>query len=161
MLNIVILYHSKTGNTKALAEAISEGAQTVSDTDVHVVRVDKLDQDQVVNCHALIVGSPVIYGLMSVEMKSMLDGLEPIKRKLHNKVGAAFVTGSDEMGGKESALLSILQTLMMFGMIIVGDPQNPSSTFGLTCIESPAESDAKNARAFGKHIAEITKQLNE
>ncbi|NUQ22012.1 MAG: NAD(P)H:quinone oxidoreductase [Gemmatimonadaceae bacterium] len=148
MPKVLVLFHSRTGNTAALADAIAEGAASVKFTEVEIRRVDDLAPAAVVEANedwkraraalakkyrtlesvdsladydALIVGSPTRFGGMSAEVKSVLDRAEALwtRGALVDKVGSAFSTVGTPHGGHETTIQSILVPMMHYGMIIV------------------------------------------
>jgi NAD(P)H dehydrogenase (quinone) len=78
---------------------------------------------------------------------------------MENKVGAAFATSGDPTGGKETTMLSIIQCLLIYGMIIVGDPMDATGHYGVACVGAPDEKTAENGRKLGKRVAELCKKL--
>ncbi|HOE20113.1 MAG TPA: flavodoxin family protein, partial [Spirochaetota bacterium] len=101
------------------------------------------------------------FGTMAAELKHLFDEYVIIRRKMENKVGAAFATSSDPSGGKETTLLSILQAMLIYGMIIVGDPMEATGHYGVSCTGSPDEKTKKNAVALGKRVASLAKRIRE
>jgi NAD(P)H dehydrogenase (quinone) len=75
------------------------------------------------------------------------------------KVGAAFATGNHHTGGKETTLLSILQTLLIYGMVVVGDPLETGGHYGAAAAGDPTEKALEDARHFGVHVAETARKL--
>ncbi len=155
MPNILILYQSKTGHTAAIAEAVAAGTDSVKSISAKSVKIRNFTEEDIIQAHAVIIGSPVYYGSIDAEVLASLDALYPLKNQLYNKIGAGFVTGSHNMGGKETALLSIIQGLLMLGLVIIGDPKNTTGPFGFSCIGPPGENDLRNASEFGKRVAEF------
>ncbi|MCB2173570.1 flavodoxin family protein, partial [archaeon] len=81
------------------------------------------------------------------------------RRKMEGKVGAAFATSGDPSGGKETTLMSIIQCLLIYGMIIVGDPMSATGHYGTACTGSPDADTLDNGRKLGRRVAETAKQL--
>jgi NAD(P)H dehydrogenase (quinone) len=107
-VNILIVYHSVTGNTEKMAQGVAEGAKGVSGTTVILKKVGDVSGDELLACDGLIVGSPVYYANMAGEVKTFFDNWLLKFRfafadfKMRNKVGGAFVTGASISNGKES-----------------------------------------------------------
>jgi NAD(P)H dehydrogenase (quinone) len=76
-----------------------------------------------------------------------------------DRVGAAFATSGDATGGKETTLLSILQAMLIYGMIIMGDPLDATGHYGVACTGLPDKLTAANAAKLGKRVALLTKKL--
>lgn len=95
---ILVTYHSLSGNTERMAEAVVAGAKSVAGTQVVLKRVGHVTADDLFSADAVVVGSPVYWSNMSGEVKMFFDnwqfkfGVFP-EFKMKNKVGAAFATG--------------------------------------------------------------------
>jgi NAD(P)H dehydrogenase (quinone) len=72
-LNILIAYHSVTGNTEKMAQGVADGAKSVSGTNVLVKRVGDVVTDDLLSSDAIIVGSPVYFGNVSGDVKTFFD----------------------------------------------------------------------------------------
>src|SRR6266852_5430628 len=123
-VNVLIAYHSVTGNTEKMAQGVAEGAKAVADTNIVLKRVGEVAADDLLSSDAVIVGSPVYFGNMAGEVKTFFDnwtlkfGLFQ-DRKMRNKVGAAFATGLAVSAGKEFTILGIFAAMLNNQMIIV------------------------------------------
>lgn len=194
MSKILVLFYSRTGNTAALADAIADGARSIRFAEVDVRRIDDLaprsvidaipdwksareklaakyrtftDVNELANYDAIIFGSPTRYGIMSAELKNILDQTGPLWQAgaLVNKVGAAFTSVATAHGGHETTLWSIMTPLANLGFILVppgysdavmfagGSPYGATSTTGGG---APTEADLAAARHEGKRVAEVT-----
>ena len=116
-------------------------------------------KDDFVAADGLIVGSPVYFGTMAAQLKQVLDEFVGVRRKMENKVGAAFATSGDPSGGKETTILSILQAMLIYGMILVGDPMSASGHYGVACRGRPDERAIGNGRKLGARVAELCRRL--
>lgn len=83
-----------------------------------------------------------------------------LRKKTEDKVGAAFATAGHHTGGKETTILSILQCMLIYGMIIVGDPMSASGHYGVACLGSPDEAAASDAFKLGARVAELCKRIH-
>jgi len=157
-MQVLVLYYSKSGNTKKLARQIAMGVESTGvkalckDTS-EVVEADFLESAGV------IAGSPVYFGSMAAELKRVIDQFVVIRKKMENKVGAAFATGAHHTGGKETTIISILQSFLIYGMIIVGDPLDASGHYGVGCLQSPDASAKSDAFKLGVRVAELCMKL--
>lgn len=158
-MQILVLYFSKGGNTKQLAESIAEGANQVEGAEVLVRSTQDVTQSEFEASDGVIVGSPVYFGVMAAEVKKVLDDFIGSRKKMEGKVGATFATSGDPTGGKETTMMSIIQALMIYGMIIVGDPLSATGHFGTACAGAPDEKTAENGRKLGQRVAETAKKL--
>ncbi len=151
MSEILIVYYSRSGNTEKLAKAVAEGVREGGGNPT-LKKVDEVDISELPEFDGIIAGSPVYFGTMAAELKKFFDESVVVRRKLFNKVGAAFATGAHRTGGKETTLISILQAMLINGMIIVGDPFETGWHYGAAGSD---EVGLKEGRALGKRVAEL------
>ena len=158
-MQVLILYHSKGGNTRKLAERIGEGVESVSGVKVLLKSTQEVKKEDFVDSAAIIAGSPVYFGAMAYDLKRVFDEFVVIRKKMENKVGAAFATSGDPSGGKETTIISIIQCLLIYGMIIVGDPMDATGHYGVACVGAPDEKISENGRKLGRRVADLCKKL--
>lgn len=160
-IQILVVYHSLSGNTEIMARNVVSGARSVPGTRVVLQKVGEVTADLLFASDALVVGSPVYWSNMSGEVKTFFDrwqfkfGVFP-KFKMRNKVGAAFATGGQVSGGKEITMLTILAAMLGNQMIVVSG----GGAFGASATtegDSPGINDQEksDARALGKRVAEV------
>jgi NAD(P)H dehydrogenase (quinone) len=159
-MQVLVMYDSRTGNTEKLAEAIGKGVEEVEGVTCIVKPVHEVTTDDFVTSDGLIAGSPVYFGSMTADMKEIFDKYVGIRKKMENKVGAAFATSADPSGGKETTMMSIIQALLIYGMIVVGDPISATGHYGVACTGKPDKKTEDNAAKLGKRVAALVKQLN-
>ena len=158
-MQILILYYSKGGNTRKVAERIAEGIQSISGVKVLLKSTQEVKKEDFVDSAGVIAGSPVYFGVMAWDLKRVFDEYVVIRRKMENKVGAAFATSGDPSGGKETTIISIIQCLLIYGMIVVGDPMEATGHYGVACVGAPDEGTSENARKLGRRVAELCMKL--
>ncbi len=158
-MKILILYFSKGGNTRKLAEAIATGVEEVSGMVAVLKDTTEVTVEDFQNAEGVIAGSPVYFGVMAAELKQVFDRFVGVRKKMEGKVGAAFATSGDVSGGKETTMMSIIQTLLIYGMVIVGDPMSATGHYGVACVGSPDAKAEDNGRKLGKRVADIAKNL--
>ena len=158
-MQVLILYYSRSGNTKKLAEAIAKGVAEVEGIGCVIKSVAEVTKEDFLNAQGIIAGSPVYFGSMAAEMKEVFDKFISVRKQMEGKVGAAFATSGDATGGKETTIFSIIQALMIYGMIIVGDPMDATGHYGVACTGSPDEKTISNAIKLGKRVASLVKKL--
>ncbi|HYA89924.1 MAG TPA: NAD(P)H-dependent oxidoreductase [Thermodesulfobacteriota bacterium] len=158
-MQILILYYSKGGNTRKVAERIAEGIESVSGVRALLRSTQEVKKEDFVDSAGVIAGSPVYFGVMAWDLKRVFDEYVIIRRKMENKVGAAFATSGDPSGGKETTMMSIVQCLLIYGMIVVGDPMDATGHYGVACVGTPDERTNENARKLGRRVAELCKKL--
>jgi NAD(P)H dehydrogenase (quinone) len=158
-MQVLVGYFSKTGNTRALAGAVAEGAREVEGVDCLLKEVSAVTKEDFLESRGIILGSPVYFGSMAAEMKGMLDRFIKVRKKMEDKVGAAFATSHDPTGGKETTIFSILQAMLIYGMIVVGDPFSATGHYGVACTGAPDERTKDHARKLGRRVAELCLRL--
>ena len=158
-MNILVLYFSRSGNTKKLAEAITAGVDAVEGMHGLLKDTTEVTKDDFLGSEGIIAGSPVYFGGMASQLKDVFDRFVTVRQKMGNKIGAAFTTSGDLSGGKETTMLSIIQALMIYGMIIVGDPLDATGHYGVSCTGVPDEKTLTNARKLGMRVAVLAKKL--
>ena len=163
LVKVLVAYHSLSGNTERMAEAVVDGAKSVSGTEVLLKRVGKVTADDLFSADAVIVGSPVYWSNMSGEVKTFFDnwqfkfGVFP-EFKMKNKIGAAFATGGQVSSGKEVTMLTILAAMLGNQMIVVSG----GGAFGASATtegDSPGidNKELADAKALGQRVADIAK----
>ncbi|MCX7913966.1 MAG: NAD(P)H-dependent oxidoreductase [Thermodesulfovibrionales bacterium] len=157
-MQVLILYYSRGGNTKRLAEEIAKGVQSVGVTAL-IKSTQEVTKDDFLNSDGIIAGSPVYFGVMAAELKKVFDDFVGLRKKMENKVGAAFATGGHHTGGKETTIISILTCMLIYGMIIVGDPMSASGHYGVACVGHPDASALDDGFKLGVRVAELCKKL--
>jgi len=110
-MQVLVLYYSKGGNTRKLAERIGEGVESVSGVKALLKSTQEVKKEDFVDSDGIIAGSPVYFGAMAWDLKRIFDEYVAIRKKMENKVGAPFATSGDPSGGKETTMISIVQCL--------------------------------------------------
>jgi NAD(P)H dehydrogenase (quinone) len=160
-MKILILYYSKGGNTRRLAEAVAEGVSQVDGAMPVLKTAEEAVKEDFVEAAGIIAGSPVYFGSMAAQLKRVFDDFVGVRKKMENKVGAAFATAGDATGGKETTIFSIIQALMIYGMIIVGDPLAATGHYGIACVGTPDDATRDNARRLGERVARLAVRLSD
>jgi NAD(P)H dehydrogenase (quinone) len=159
MRQVLVLCYSRTGNTRKLAEAVCEGVESVEGVRCLLRSTEEVTREDFQESAGIIAGSPVYFGMMASELKKIFDDFVGIRKKMENKVGAAFATGGDATGGKETTLMSIIQAMLIYGMIIVGDPMSASGHYGVACVGAPDAGARHNAEKLGARVAALVSRL--
>lgn len=165
-VNILIVYFSVDGHTQAMAQEVQAGAEVVDGVDVVLRTVTDATQDEVLAADAIIVGSPVYNANVAPQVQAFINGWPFRGRPLKNKLGAAFVSAGGISAGEETTQLSILRSMLIYGMIVVGG-QNWTEAFGASAVvgEDPFRSKTEKvdrhflakAHALGRRVAELTR----
>jgi NAD(P)H dehydrogenase (quinone) len=158
-VEVLILYHSKGGNTRKLAQEIARGVEEVEGMTARLRSTGEVSKDDFLGSDGVIAGSPVYFGLMAAELKKIFDDFVGVRKRMEGKIGAAFTTSGDPSGGKETTMMSIIQALLIYGMIIVGDPMAATGHYGVACVGAPDKKTLENGAKLGRRVAEITKKL--
>lgn len=158
-MQVLVLYHSRSGNTKKLAGEIARGVEEVEGVKCVLKSASEVTKEDFVDSDGIIAGSPVYYGTMAAELKAVFDKFVVVRKKMENKVGAAFATSADQSGGKETTMISIIQAMLINGMIVVGDPLEAGGHYGVSCAGSPDASTAEKGVKLGRRVASLVKQL--
>ncbi|MCW4017292.1 MAG: flavodoxin family protein [Candidatus Bathyarchaeota archaeon] len=155
-MKIVVVFDSKTGSTEKMAHAIAKGAQN-SGAEVTVKRAEKVVNKDLQEADGIIMGSPTYYGQMSGKLKQAIDDSVELHTKLTGKVGAAFTSSGGAASGAETTLLSILQAMLVHGMIIQGNAAG--SHYGAAVKGAPQPEDLKVCEELGAKVATLINQL--
>ncbi|THB81845.1 MAG: flavodoxin family protein [Desulfobacteraceae bacterium] len=158
-MKVLVLYYSKGGNTRKLAQGILEGIQEVEGVEGIMKNTEEVTKDDFLEAGGLIVGSPVYFGTMAAQLKTVLDQFISVRRKMEGKIGAAFTTSGDATGGKETTIMSIIQALLIYGMVITGDPMSATGHYGVACVGAPDEKTLSNANKLGQRVAQLALKL--
>lgn len=143
MLELLVLYYSRGGATRKLAEAIAEGidatpgasarlrtvpaVSTVAEAtapDVPASGPPYAELRDLDECAGLALGSPTRFGNMAAPLKYFLDGTgaQWFSGALAGKPACVFTSTGSLHGGQETTLTSMMTPLLHHGMLIVGVP---------------------------------------
>lgn len=117
---ILITYYSKTGSTAQLAKSVEKGASGNNRVQVILKKIEETTEDDLIKADAIILGSPVYNANPAAEVLKFIERWPFEGGKMKNKIGAVFVTGGGISSGEELVQTSLLQAMMVFGMITVG-----------------------------------------
>ncbi len=156
MARILITYFSSSGHTKKMAEAIAKGASSGGD-EVVLKETRATSPDDFLKADAIVIGSPTYYGTMAYEVKKLIDETVIIHGKLEGKVGGAFATSGMLGGGNETTVHSILQALLIHGMVVVGSSK--IAHYGPVAVGKPDDKAIKECQVYGERIAKLANAL--
>jgi len=157
MAKILVVYDSKTGHTEKMAFAVAAGAKRVKGVEVQVKRVSETRIEDLVEADGIILGSPTYYGLMSTRLKTLIDKSVKVHGKLEGKVGAAFTSSGGTASGAETTLLSLVQALLIHGMIVQGRAH--TKHYGAAAVGAPKKDDLRSCMDLGKRTASLVMRL--
>lgn len=158
MVQVLVAYSSRSGNTEKLARAVARGAESEGAAAL-VKRASETTKEDLVAADGIILGSPVYFGTPTAEMKDLIDRSVGVRRKLRDKVGAAFVTAGHHTGGKETTILSMLYAFLIHEMVVVGDPIDSGGHYGAACLGAPGPDDEKAGALLGARVARVAQKL--
>ncbi|MBC3830441.1 NAD(P)H:quinone oxidoreductase [Undibacterium amnicola] len=140
---ILVLYYSRHGSTRQLAQLIAQGIDSVIGCEARVRTVPAVstvieatespipadgapyvELSDFKECAGLALGSPTRFGNMASAMKYFWDGTAAdwVSGTLCGKPACVFTSTGSLHGGQESTLLSMMLPLMHHGMLILGLP---------------------------------------
>jgi len=99
MGKVLVLYYSKDGSTKKMAEYVAEGVYQIPDIEVRLKSVSEASRDDVIWCDGIALGSPTFLGTVAAEMKKFWEEMLPDWQKLDGKIGCAFSSEGGWGGG--------------------------------------------------------------
>jgi NAD(P)H dehydrogenase (quinone) len=140
-----------------MAQKISKVIQE-NGLDVILKKVDEASIDELPNVQGLILGSPVYYGLPTGRIKEFLDKSVKYHGKLTHLVGGAFCSAGGTHTGSETTILALLESLLVHGMIIQGNPHG--NHYGPVAVGAPDDKALEHCRKLGERMADLVKKLN-
>jgi NAD(P)H dehydrogenase (quinone) len=187
MTTVSIIYHSGSGHTAKMAEAVAKGAGAVGDVTVNVIALSGKDivegrfkneavLAQLDASDAVIFGSPTYMGGPSGQFKCFADatGERWFKSAWRDKVAAGFTVSGGPSGDKFSTLQYFFTLAMQHGMIWVGQAETPLNDKGINRLsgfsgvmgqammeppdEAPNAADKLTGEVFGRRVAEAAKR---
>lgn len=142
-LTILVLYYSRHGATRTLAELVAEGIESVPGCDARLRTVPPVstvaeavepeipadgppyvETSDLDECAGLALGSPTRFGNMAAPMKYFWDGTSTqwLSGALAGKPACVFTSTGSLHGGQETTLLSMMIPLLHHGMLLLGLP---------------------------------------
>lgn len=142
-ITLLVLYYSRNGATRKLAEFIAQGIESVPGCDARLRTVPTVSSvteatasaipdagapyvelQDLEQCAGLALGSPTRFGNMASAMKYFWDGTATqwLSGTLSGKPACVFTSTGSLHGGQESTLLTMMMPLLHHGMLIHGLP---------------------------------------
>ena len=81
MVKVFVVYDTKYGNTRLVAEKIAEGMREVDGIETAISDVEEVDLEKVANCNAILIGSPNHWGGPSRTIRKFIDKLGKLDLK--------------------------------------------------------------------------------
>lgn len=167
---IAVFYYSRSGHTKAMAEAVQNGVRQVNSVKVRLIDITQADREDILAADAIILGSPVYNGNVAPPVLQFINSWPFEGAPLQDKIGAVFVSAGGISAGEELVQMSLISAMLVNRMIIVGGPEWQGA-FGASAVtgETPFHDGEnslnihpaflKKATALGKRVAEIAKKF--
>ena len=155
---ILVLYYSRYGATRQLAERIAHGVEAVKGMEARLRSVPPVaaetqtakppvpdeghpycSEADLRDCAGLALGSPTRFGNMASPLKHFLDNTTPLwlSGALAGKPAGVFTSSSSLHGGQETTLLSMMLPLLHHGMLISGLPSSETDLVTTTSGGTP------------------------
>jgi multimeric flavodoxin WrbA len=145
MKNVLIVFHTQSGNTEAMAKAVAEGARAGGAIVTLKKAVDANAQD-ILACELLAIGTPNYFGYMSGMVKDFFDrSWATIREKVGDK---PYVTFGSKGGGGAQALESVTNICDGLNMIKAAD---------VIATRTPNPEVIAECKELGKKIAKLEK----
>ena len=186
MKKIAVIYHSAQGHTGHIASLVAEGARSLANSEVQLLRAEDLASapNELLKFDGYILGSPTYLGGVSAQIKAFMDATGGLWRsqQLLGRLAAGFTVSALPAGDKQSTLLSMFVFCMQHGMLWVGNPILPEQHLGVpydeaanrlgswsglmaqaeksSTADSFAPGDIKTARMFGQNFAATLQRLH-
>lgn len=147
MSYILVLYYSRYGAVKQLAQHIARGIESVEGIEARIRTVPAVSPnteateaaipdsgapyvtlDDLKNCAGLALGSPTRFGNMAAPMKYFLDTTSSLwlSGSTVDKPAAVFSSSASLHGGQETTLISMMMPLFHLGFVVLGIPYTES-----------------------------------
>lgn len=100
MTKILIVYHSQTGHTRQMAQAVAEGAQAIEHTEVILKEAGEATIGDLLDCSGLAIGTPENFGYMSGMVKDFFDRTySDAQDKVFRKPYVVFISAGNDGTG--------------------------------------------------------------
>ena len=97
---LLIVFHTQSGNTGRLADAVVNGARRVDDVDTVMKRAFDAGTADLLACDGLLLGTPENFGYMSGALKDFFDrSYYPCEGRLTGLPYAVFVSAGNDGTG--------------------------------------------------------------
>ena len=180
MPSVLVLYYSRYGSTKAMAQHVAYGVKSVDGIEARIRTVPPVsmtcetvednipetghlyaESSDLETCDGLIIGSPTRFGNMAAPLKYFLDstGTQWLSGALIDKPAGVFTSTSSLHGGQETTLLSMMIPLLHHGMVIVGIPYSEKALLSTSTGGTPYGASHLAGANSDRNLSEEEKKL--
>lgn len=159
-MKATVLYYSKSGHTKRMAEVIADGMAQVEGMQAHAMSIEDIDEAWVQESSCVILGTPTYFTGVCEPIEHFLQNCR--KYNLAGKIGGAFATADYPYGGGEVCIQNILTRMLFWGMMtysgggVCGAPPIHMGPVGVTSQLDEIEGTFK---IYGQRMAEMTTSI--
>ncbi len=148
MAKVIVVYESKWGNTKLVAETIIEGMREVPGVETVLSELKEADPNQIIKCAVILVGSPNHLGNATRGIRKFIDKLG--KLNLEGKQAAVFDTYLSKDFEKATKKMERQISKKVLGLKLV----TPGLSIRVEGMKGPiAEGELSKCKEFGVKIA--------
>lgn len=160
-MKMTVLYHTKTGNTKQMADEIIKGMVSVEGVEAKALSIDEIDEVWVKESKCVVLGTPIYMASVSGAVANWLQG-PCMKYGLTGKIGGAFATADYMHGGGDLGIRTILDNMLVLGMLTYsggGSFGKPVIHLGPVAIASKLEESKETFQLYGQRMATKTMEV--
>lgn len=179
-LTLLVLYYSRHGATKKMAEFIAQGIESVAGCSARLRTVPAIstvceatesdipnegspyvELSDLAECAGIALGSPTRFGNMASAMKYFWDGTTAdwLSGTLNGKPACVFTSTGSLHGGQETTLISMMLPLLHHGMLLLGLPYSHPALMSTSSGGTPYGASHWAGADGQKIITEDSKQL--
>jgi flavorubredoxin len=144
MVKVLIVYHSQTGNTEAMAKALCEGAISAG-ADVTIKKAADATGYDLLSCDAIAIGTPNYFSDMAGAVKDFFDrAWSSVRGKVSGKPYVAFCSSG---GGGRQALERVDKICDSLGL--------KKAFEGVTATGRPSSKVFEDCKELGKKLSKL------
>jgi NAD(P)H dehydrogenase (quinone) len=167
-VKVLVAYHSDTGNTAKLAEAVRKGAAGVSGVAVTLKKDADVTDAEIASYDGIAFGAAVQWQSVAADGKRFLDRVAAAVAKLpargDGRTAGVFCTAGAVASGKDLARLAMIAEFLAMRFTVVGGVDAEGfGTLGPQATTGPGSKGVdgvavEEGRAFGERLARLTRQ---
>lgn len=158
-MKFAIVYYSKTGHTREMAEVIARGLAAAGGETRFFSVEEAMDADYIDQCAGVIFGTPTYLANTCWQMKQWFDeGSRGIK--LAGKLGGVFATAHYAQGGADVAIMTLLPHMLVKGMLSIPAalPTASPTSIWVLWLWMPWATIMRNARPISRSSAAVLRK---